>query len=59
MFGGELGFSVAGNNYILSLNLMVSVGISVRIWLIVFWPDGNGKFFPIQPLDFVVAMLTQ
>ena len=41
----------------LSFKLMVSVGISVRIWTIVFWPDETGKFFTIQPLDFIMDML--
>lgn len=58
MFEGVLGFPLIGNNYILSFN--VYVGISMRIWIVVFWCDDNEKFFTtFQPLDFIVYMLIQ
>lgn len=57
MFEGDLGFAVIGNSYILSFKLMVSVGFSMTIWIIVFWSDYNGKFFTIQPLDFILCVL--
>lgn len=56
MFEGVLRFPIIDNNYILSFN--VYVGISIRIWIVVFWCDDNEKFFTtFQPLDFVVYML--
>lgn len=57
MFEGDFGCSTIGNNYILSFKLTVSVGISMRIWIVVFWFDDKGKFFTIQPLDFILCML--
>lgn len=45
---------------VLSFKLMLGVGISVRIWIIVFWSDNNGEFLTVfQPLGFITHMLIQ